>query len=166
MAVSDLMDSDQRILAHTTRVQENGTTLLTFDWQDGSQPLKGVLPEKLDASILVEWCTAVRRAHNARENSKAATKDSTAAVVRGPSEGASAAPDVSSGGGLPVETSIKDVKAALESGIESALSELGGRKAVLDRKLAEAKLAAIRVEAELGSVAELVRYYNDLRSKL
>lgn len=163
MDIADLLDSDQRILAHSTRVQENGTTLLTFDWGDGSPPLKGVLPEKLDASILVEWCTAVRRAHNARENSKATKKDRPTADVLGTPVRADAPTEERGGGTLPVPKGDESPQEALAKWIESSLTDLGRQREVLGSSLAKLATERDALMKKLSALDDRVAYFLNLQ---
>lgn len=62
-----VMESDQAILDRTTRKQNtDGTSVLTFDFEDGKVPVTGIMPQQVDGSLIREWCAAVRRVAKAR----------------------------------------------------------------------------------------------------
>lgn len=71
----DLLASDVKIVDATARsVGAQGTHTLRFpgDWMPDGKDFLGEVPEKLDPSILKEWCNAVRREFDARIKRKEA----------------------------------------------------------------------------------------------
>lgn len=157
MDVDNILDSDQRILAHTKRQSDESGTKLVFEFDDG--PLTGQLPEKLDASMLTEWCAAVRREYNARKNRKETQTTRPKTVDGGAPDKASPGPGVSRGGGLPVPEDAKGAKEALESNLQSSLLSLGERRShiLVSIEQHEADLAVLR--GKLAQVEDAAAFY-------
>ena len=165
MKVEDTLESDKRILDATRKEVQNGQHVLVFDFGDLGT-LTGAVPDKLDATIMTEWCMAVRREWNARNNVKAAASTSKAADVRSARAEVSASADKPSGGGIPVTTDVQGAKAAMEAGIESALVELDRQRAALEADAKSLEAQAHALALKLHSVDDLTLYYQQLRSKL
>lgn len=166
MDVSDLLDSDQRILAHSKRLVDNGQSVITFDWGDGSPPFKGLLPAELSANVLQEWCAAVRGAYNARQDRPTPKKDREAAVVRGAPEQADPPPRDTGGSGLPIPQDVESVKATLAAGIEATLAELGRRRAKVQSDIRTLEHERAALHRSLSDIDDLVGYYEGLKEKL
>ena len=159
MDASDLLDSDQRIMAATT-VRDG---VLSFNFGDGQPPLRGTLDGVLNSKQIIQWCNAVRSTYRARQDSKENQAASPAPVVQEAHGQVHAAPAVSSGGGLPVEEGVEGVKAAMVAGIESSLAHLGRREVALLEERGDHVLALERLDVELASLAETTRYYQKLK---
>lgn len=166
MKLEDILDSDQRILAHSTRTTEGGKSLLVFDFGGTLGKLSGVLPEKLDASILTEWCTAVRREYNARTNVEAPAKAGTASTVRSAPDAESARAGEPGGGGVPAPADLQGAQAALEAGIQSSLVEVRRRIESCHADLDGLEKKGNEIRSKLAAAEELEAYYNGLLEKV
>lgn len=156
------MDSDQKILAAT---QKQGNRLSFNFGEDLGPPLIGQFDE-LNVHSLTQWCNAVRGAYSARKDRQEAEKNREAAIVRGTSEQANPDAGVASGSGLPVPENVEGVKAAMAAGIESALVDLGRRRAKVQSDLRTLDHERAALYRSLSDIDDLVGYYEGLREKL
>lgn len=88
--LTDLLGNDVKIVDSTAKRAENGRYYLVFpaDLMPDGREFLGEVPERLDPSILREWCETVRREANARidRQEAAATRrnDNGSGVVQQP----------------------------------------------------------------------------------
>jgi len=157
-AMFDLLSSDVKIVDSTVRTEggRQGTHTLRFPGQfmpDG-QDFLGEVPEKLDPSILKEWCNAVRREYDARNNRKEAeARDARKPDGEGGSgHGVSTQPGT---GAAATPGAGEASEASMESYLEAEVAKWNGRKCQLLEELdgLDAKRAGI-----LSLVNEAERY--------
>lgn len=165
MKVEDILDSDKRILDATRKDTQNGQHVLVFDFGELGT-LTGAVPEKLDASIITEWCMAVRREYNARNNKPKAESVSKAADVRSPPDKAAADAGQPGGSGPAVPADLQGAKAAMEAGIESTLVELARRRAQIEARSHELNREVAALRVELSNLDDMVGFYNSLKAGL
>lgn len=162
MDVEDLMDSDQRILAHSNRAGNR----MSFDFGEGFGPPLVAQFDEVNFGTISYWCNLVRGEYSARKDRQEAEKNRAAATVRSAPVEADPPAGNSGGSGLPVAANVEGVKAAMAAGIESSLADLGRQRARLqsDIRTAEHELAALH--RSLSDLDDLVGYYEGLKEKL
>ena len=162
MDVSDLLDSDQRIMGHTQ--VRNG--MLVFDFHDGETPIRGTIDGKLDGKQIVQWCNAVRSEYRARQDRKENQGYSPKKAIPVPHEREGGSANDGGGGAVPVAEDVQGAKAALEAGIESSLVSLGRRRAEASQNLA-AHLAEIgRLEQYISGLDDTIEFYTTMKRNL
>ena len=166
MDIDEIVDSDKKILNHTTKGVYEGMSVLVFDWQDGSPPLRGALPDTMNTAALVEWCATVRNRYNARKDSQEAEANRAAADVRRASERDAADAGESGNGGKPVPSLDADPKKTLEESVEQSLSQFRRRReaAEQERVALSAKLKAVAEYIE--GLTKSIDYLTGVKEKL
>lgn len=166
MTLEEIVASDQRILAATQRSVDTNGTILTFDWGDGSPPLQGQAPERMEAAMLIEWCQTVRGNYNARQASKAAEKAGPPAVVQRTHGEVDSTAGLGGGSGLPDAENVQSIKTTMEGAIQASIAQLVGRRdqANLRRETLQRELSEI--ETYTQGLSSSIDYYLELMEKL
>lgn len=164
---ADVITSDAKILDSTFKTYKptTNTNELEFPgrFMPDGKPFMGSVPEKIDGSIRREWCEAVRREWNARNNSEEIKEVSPANPPESGGVGTTPDAGVPDGGVRPSgpdlsgwkETLVADLKAKISSqrGLVEAdkqqLKFLSDKMVETAGKIEEAQLRLLQMESTL-----------------
>lgn len=161
LEILDLLSNDVKVVDHSTReVDKRGVHILRFPGElmpDG-KGLMAEVPERLDPTVLKDWCETVRREWNARQNRKAAeakSKRDAAAQMGGASGGD---PGRATGGNGPAQAGGEAREASLEELVEAQVARLIEKVRSLGQVRDEAnRVAAEAVRRHEAAIQELGR---------
>jgi hypothetical protein len=167
LELADLLSNDVKIVDTTAKRMEKGLYYLVFpgEWMPDGKEFVGQVPERLDPSILREWCETVRREANARINRKEAEAASRRNVGGGVDEQRSPAPAEPRGGVVENQAGGEVGKETLEETLRRKVTEAEIERDIrqqvfnqANEQLLRAKEQLVLADAELTKTRDVLTF--------
>ena len=160
LEIIDLLSNDVKIVDNSTRsVDERGVHLIHFpkELMPDGKGFSAEVPERLDPTVLKDWCETIRREWNARQNIKAAAKKSERDAAQAMAGASGGNPARAAGSDGPAQAGREAREASLEELVESKVAGLVDKVRSLGQVRDEANLvlaqAIRRHESAIGELA-------------
>lgn len=155
--VTDILDSDIKIMDNSKREQKDGKTYLTFNLGIG-KPMVGEFPEQLDRTLVESWCNTLRREFNARQASQAAKSASAVNAAKGAPKRDDPAATQPGGGGVSAPTTIQALKKQMEEDLKSQVASVRQEAERIRERCSEYHDVLAQAEARLNELNDMETY--------